>query len=374
MKKVVFVTTVPIFANAFLTGFFRKLIESGYEVTLFSNLEDNKKIEFQGIKTINIPFHRKISLARDILCLAKVILELIKIKPDVVHTFTPKGGLLGMLASFVTFRSMRYHTFTGQVWVHDTGFKRFFFKSADRLISGLATDVLVDSESQRKFLINECILRADESIVLGEGSISGVRLNKFFIDEKIRDEYRDRFGLNNSSIVFLFLGRVTPDKGIGELLAAFSKLKGSTTRDVRLFIVGPNESDLVIPDLEGLITVGYTNHPEHYMNMADVFCLPSHREGFGSVIIEAACCGTPSIGSDIYGITDAIVDDETGLLHKVKCSDSLSKKMLVLVEDPLQLIRLRKAALIRATTSFSCGYIENLFLDFYKRKSDEKVI
>lgn len=370
MKKVVFITTIPMFARAFLTGFFRVLNENGYKITLVSNFEDDhQQINFENVELVNIPFNRSVSPYKDLYCLKELIATLNKIKPDVVHTFTPKGGLLGTIASMFLFNCVRYHTFTGQVWVNYTGLRRFFFKGIDKLIGIVTTDVLVDSHSQRRFLIQQKVLSPDKGVVLGEGSISGVRLNKFFIDKDKRCEYRGKYGLSESTITFLFLGRVTEDKGIRELLSAFSMLKNKTTKKVHLFIVGPTEGYVELEKEPCVTFVGYTDTPESFMNMADVFCLPSYREGFGSVIIEAACCGIPSIGSDIYGVSDAIIDNHTGLLHEVKNAESISEKMLNLVEKPELLLKLGQNALERAQTSFSCDHIEKLFLDFYERGS-----
>ncbi|EWH00883.1 hypothetical protein Q427_17140 [Halomonas sp. BC04] len=188
----------------------------------------------------------------------------------------------------------------------------------------------------------------------------------------MRKIIRDKYGVSDNDLVFLFLGRINPDKGVPELISAFRRVSKVYT-EAKLLIVGEDESGMFddgsIEDsfMGKLIRVGCTSEPEAYFNAADVFCLPSHREGFGSVLIEAAACGVASIASNIYGISDALVDNRTGLLHSVKCEEDLIAKMIVLVSNPRLRKQLANAAMLRARGEFSSSVLEQELVAFYEK-------
>jgi len=284
-------------------------------------------------------------------------------------SISSKGGLLNTIASLLTRIPYRIHTFTGQVWYTKHGFKRYLLFLIDKIISLLSTTILVDSQSQREFLISNNVVTKNKSLVLADGSISGVDLTRFKSSAKICQAIRKELGTKKSAIVFLFVGRLTNDKGLSELISAFSLLS-VTSAGLELWIVGPDE-DKIISSLDETMTnsggnihiISYTNTPENYMKSADILCLPSYREGFGSVIIEAAACGIPAIGTNIYGIKDAIVDGQTGILVPVRNKE----KLKIAMENLSANIQLRKsmgdAARKRAQNKFSQ---ERLTKDFTK--------
>jgi len=349
-------------------------LSEAYEVTLIANFElaDIALNLPANVRTIHVPIVRKIMPFADLYALVKLIRVLWKGQFNLVHSVTPKAGLLAMLASKLTGVEHRIHTFTGQVWVTKRGIKRALLKSFDKLISKLASSILVDSPSQHEFLVAERVISSNTSSVLGAGSISGVDTVRFCPNDKIKSSVRERLGISQDAIVLLFLGRLNVEKGVTDLATAFSMLERGT-KTIELLFVGPDEDSLresleeAVGEYSDMLHfVSYTNTPEEYMVASDVFCLPSYREGFGSVVIEAAACGVPAIGSSIYGITDAIVKNQTGLLFHVGDATDLSSQLQRLIDDPNLRQKMGENAMVRADEQFSQNRLTHELTKFYR--------
>jgi len=373
-RKLAIVATIPQVVRYFLVNhviYFSKL----YDVTVVSNFSGEDSITdilSEEVRVRDIPIRRPISLLMDIITLVKLIRYLHKEKTYIVYSVTPKGGLLGMLAAWFTGVPIRIHTYTGQVWATKKGLSRLILMFMDRIVALLATQVIVDSYSQRSFLIEHKIVSKTKSLVLCDGSISGVDTERFQPNHSIRQEVRNGMGVGNSTIVFLFIGRIKSDKGVFDLAEAFSNICNEKN-NIALWFVGPDE-DRIINDLK-LITkplncsvsyIPHTKTPEKYMVSADIFCLPSYREGFGTSIIEAAACGIPSIGSKIYGIMDAIRDRETGILVERGNVDALASAMLELTNNEYLRNYMGKSAQINAVKRFDKDRISRALLNVIK--------
>jgi glycosyltransferase involved in cell wall biosynthesis len=290
---------------------------------------------------------------------------------DIIHSVTPKAGLLAMLAGRLAGIPVRIHIFTGQVWATRTGFSRWLLKAMDRMLAASATHLLADSASQRQFLIDQKVVPAERIAVLGKGSISGVDVQRFAPDSGARAEVRGSLGVADDDVLFLFLGRLNRDKGVLDLAQAFA-LVAKDHSQARLLVVGPDEAGMaasmqaICRDFPDRVRfVSYTDMPQRYMAAADVFCLPSYREGFGSVIIEAAATGIPAIGSDIYGITDAIERDRTGLLFPAGDIQALAKAMTHMLDDPARRREMGDEALSRARRDFDARQVADAWLAYY---------
>jgi len=371
MKKICFVATVEFAVNAFLLNHLRAL-SSFYEVTVIVNTNNSSFLDGLGanVKVIPLPIARNVSLVSDFNCLIKLIKIFHKQGFSAVHSVTPKAGLLAMLASWVVRVPLRIHTFTGQVWVTKVGVKRFLLKQMDCLIAFLTTHNIVDSPSQRQFLVDEKVTTSAKSTVFAKGSISGVDIARFKPNLQAREGIRQQLNIKTDAILFLFLGRLTRDKGVLDLAQAFISLQRGSAH---LLFVGPDEQNMQAEivcisgkDNPNVHFIGHTDTPESYMAAADVLCLPSYREGFGTVVIEAAAVGIPTIASRIYGLTDAVVDGETGLLHESRDINAIKVCMEQMVTNKTIRLQFGEQARTRAIKEFDSKLITRAWVDFYR--------
>ncbi len=368
--KVFFLATVEFAINAFLLNHLKTLSQQ-FDVTVIVNTADSDFLLKQGVdvKVIPLNISRNIHIFSDIRCLVRLVSIFIKCHPSAVHSITPKAGLLGMLAAFIARVHCRVHTFTGQVWVTQSGLKRLMLKFFDWLIARLATFNIVDSPSQQQFLIDEKVLTKQNSVVFGLGSVSGVDLKRFKSSKEVFNELRHTLGISEGAFVFTYLGRLNKDKGLLDLAKAFAQINDN---NAYLLIVGPDEGGFVdeikkinAHKLEQIRFVGFTSVPEQYLAASNALCLPSYREGFGSVIIEAAAMGVPAIASDIYGISDAIVNNETGLLHEPQNVNAIFDAMTMFLNNKQLSVKYGEAARSRVIESFDSKTISNYWLNFY---------
>ena len=346
-----------------------------YNVTIITNLKGKGDLLddiSDKVEIIDLPIKRNINFFFDFYVLFLLIILFRKKNFSLVHSISPKAGLLTAISAWLNRIPNRLHTFTGQVWVTKKGLSRLFLKFLDKLIITLNTLILVDSISQKEFLINEKLINKDGAIVLGNGSISGVDLKRFKPSIKKRNALRKKLNIHSDSQVFLFLGRIKKDKGIFELVKVFKNISNNNNR-VTLLIVGPDEDNLVdkLTNILGFSIkftrfVNFTKTPEIYMMASDIFVLPSYREGFGSVIIEAASCGIPSIGSDIYGLSDAIKNNKTGILISPKSEKDLEVAMNKLLDNDSLRIDMGEEARIYANDKFSQKMLTSLLMKLYK--------
>jgi glycosyltransferase involved in cell wall biosynthesis len=227
-----------------------------------------------------------------------------------------------------------------------------------------ATHVLADSASQKDFLVKEGIVGSGKITVLGCGSISGVDTNRFRPDAQVRQRIRGELQIADDALCLLYMGRMTKEKGVPDLLGAFTQLR-TEFKHIHLLLVGPDEEELLTDRKEDrLHVVGYTRQAEAYMAAADIICLPSYREGFGSVLIEGAACGLPAVASRIYGVTDAVVENVTGLLHPAGNIVSLTDTLRLLASNERFRKELGNRAYKRALVDFRADRVEELFERF----------
>lgn len=375
MINVCYVATVPTAIRAFMAPHILNLA-STFNVNIVTSKKDVSLIKHLPASVVCLEIPRGISLARDLKALIGLINTFRKNKYDVVHSITPKAGLLTMLAGWICCIPIRIHTFTGQVWATKRGFPRYFLKCMDRLIVAFSTKIIVDSPSQLHFLEQECVLKNGQAIVLGDGSVCGVDTEKFFPSIHKRNEIRTEFSLSDNDILILFIGRLNTDKGPMDLAKAFNILAKEHDQ-VHLLVIGQPE-DVTFSQIQEtckdfknkLHYINFTKSPEAYMAASDIFCLPSYREGFGQVIIESASVGLPTVASDIYGIQDAIQNGVTGILFEVRNPEALTRalKYLILNKDIRE--KMGAEARIRAIEKFSAERVTSEFMSLYRQQLD----
>lgn len=364
---------IPGSAQSFLKDHI-KALSKDYDVYLAANLSGQTGFGIDGLRgTRHIPINRAISVFSDlkaVRCLASYFREM---KFDAVHSVTPKAGLVTALAARMAGIKHRTHIFTGQVWATRKGPMLLLLKSMDKLIASLDNHILVDGESQRQFLISEDVVSDKKSRVLGAGSICGANTSRFTPSAEEREKQRTELGISPEKVVFSFMGRLNKEKGIRELLAAFDNLvKGSPK--AYLLIFGRDEESCLdnlgeyknIRDGVNFQYYGPTTTPQLSLQAADVFCLPSYREGFGLSVVEASCLGLPVICSDAYGLADTMVDNVTGLRCKVADVLSLEEAMKRLYDDPGMRKSMGESGRKRVLELFSGEKIVGAWVDYYR--------
>lgn len=374
MKKLCYVATIPAAVHAFLRGHIQSAAEH-YQITVVCNATDAYLLEDLPAQIIILPIKRNISIWHDWSVLMKLAALFYRQEFDLVHSIMPKTGLLAMGAAWLCGTPLRIHTFTGQVWAAKKGWRRKILKYFDSLIIGFASHILTDSPTQRDFIVAENLLSKYDITVIGQhGSICGVDLDRFRPDPVVRQQIRQELTIDDDQIMILYMGRLNRDKGILDLATAFNRLLSEHQLNVVWVCVGAEENItyhqlqmLCAENAEHLRLVHYSTKPEHYMAAADIFCLPSYREGFGQVIIEAAATEVPSVATGIYGIIDAVAETQTGLLYPAGDIDALTRCLLKLAThgDLRQLMG--KTARERTARLFSSHQITKEMLAYYQR-------
>lgn len=372
-KRICFVVAIPGSAESFLSDHIKRL-QDNYEVHLASNFPidyDGSKW-FKNVTFHQIPFERKISFLSDLVCLW-YLFKLYRVeKFDCVHSVTPKAGLISALASKFAGVKNRVHIYTGQVWSTRHGIMRVLLKTMDRVIAKFDNQILVDGDSQRQFLIQEGVLDNKKSIVLANGSISGVKLERFVISQSIRKKEREKLGIGESDVCYIFMGRLNHDKGIGELLESFDRILPECTR-AKLVLYGYDEdqydkkADYYHNIKRGVnyFYPGHTDMPYEALQAGDVFVLPTWREGFGVSVLEAQALGLPVITSDAYGVVDASAKNETGLRCGVNDVEGLMDCMKYYYENPNIRIKHGEKGRKRVEEKFNHTIVSQAWVDFY---------
>ena len=377
--NIVRVSTVPIFFVEQLRYQIEKLGQAGANVTVISS--DGSELELLGglpkIRCVTIEIARPISLWLDLSALFRLFMFFRRENIQIAHSTTPKAGLIMALAAFFAGVPIRLHTFTGQPWVKMCGIKRWLARRSDRLIGYLNTRCYADGIGQRKFLLDQKLIDKDHLFVIGAGSLAGVDIQRFDPERFTLSDCtltRQSLVIPKDVPVILFIGRITVDKGVRDLLQAFKMVK-ATINDAHLLFVGKFDVDSgvsggeisrnEIERLPDTHIIGHSKCPERYIAIADILCLPSYREGFGTAVIEAAAMGVPTIGTNIYGLSDAVVHGETGLLVPPYNAQELAKAISLLLSDRALRDKMGKAAKLRLRTLFNADVISKLVINEY---------
>ena len=377
-KKIARVATMSFVHSAHFNKQIRDIKSAGAEITLISAVDDGMEIiDSLNVDHFRINFARDISLFRDLYCLIKLYLYFKKNDFDIIHSVTPKAGLLSTIAGFLAGVPLRIHTFSGQAWANLSGFKRWICILMDRVIIFFASHVFADGQSQIDFLLENKVLNEKQEIrVLGHGSLAGVDLEKFEMPSALeKKKYREQYDISKDSFVFIFLGRVNKDKGIYELIASFNQICMEDENSI-LLIVGPldmatSEFESLIADNDRIRYFGYTPDPEIFVAVSDILCIPSHREGFCNVILNAGAMGVASIGSDVIGVRDPIIHLETGILFKKGSITEIKNAMKLMIQNKDLRNTLSKNAMSNVNNHFSSELISNLWIEEYKNLTSE---
>ncbi len=376
-KKFVIVTTIPA-----TLGFFRgnlKFLSDTYDICAVSS--DKEKLETfagsEGVASHYIPMKRQISLVSDFVSLFRFILFFLKQRPDIVHGNTPKGAMLSMLAAWLTRVPVRIYMCHGLRYQGTQGKMRKLLMWMERLTCSCATQVISVSKGVRSTLISDDVCKEKKIMVVGDGSAAGIDLARFDISKVDSTIVREQLGIPPSDFVFIFVGRIVKDKGINELVSAFTRL--SEENNLHLILVGAEERELnpISNDTRKQIeanaqihAVGRQADVRPYLNCADAFVFPSYREGFGMVLIEAQAMGVPCISSDIIGCNEIIIPGENGELIPAKDADVLYERMKDWVEHPDKVAYMARNARRLVAERYEQKMVWNALLETYRKLSE----
>lgn len=355
--------------------------ENGFDVlTASAPGKEAEEVKKEGVEHVSIDMTRKITPLRDLVALWQLISLIRKFNPDIVHTHTPKAGLLGMVAARFCNVRVRLHTVAGLPLMEAIGLKRKILNATELITYKFAHRVYPNSMQMMKYIFENFNVDKSKFKVIGRGSTNGVNVDHFSRSEDVLDKSRElkrHYEIGHGDIVFSFVGRLVKDKGVEELLIAFDKL--SRQQSCKLLLVGNFEEDLdplskashnILSTNKNIVTTGFQTDIRPYLAASDIFVFPSYREGFPNVVLQACSMGLPSIVSDINGCNEIIVNGENGVIVKPKDTAMLFNAMANLASQT----SLRNAMAERARAAVA-GYdqknIWNLLRLEYLAQLDE---
>lgn len=370
-KKIIRATTVPTSLDTFCKDQLRELSVQ-YEVVAVSSPLPELEIvaKREGVRTVAVKMERHISPMKDLTALAQLYKLFRREKPWLVHSMTPKAGLLCMVAAWLARVPKRVHTFTGLVWPTATGLNRLILKTTDRILCACANHIIPEGNGVKKDLLEGKITRKTMN-VLANGNVRGIDLEWYNrTDEVMAVANKIRY---KDAVTYIFVGRLVRDKGIHELVKAFVKLNDKYN-NTRLLLVGRAEPELdplsddittIINTHNAINAVGEQEDVRPWFAAADILVFPSYREGFPNVVIEAGAMGLPSIVTDINGSNEIIIQDENGIIVPSKNADALYCAMERLYDDVECRKKMASKTRDLIASRFDCKIVRKALYEFY---------
>lgn len=379
MPKIIRITTVPLSLKLLLTGQMKFMKAAGWEVLMVSadGKEIHELVKREGVQHQIVPFTRTISPMQDLICLWKLVQLFKKEKPDIVHSHTPKAGLLGMMAAVIAKVPIRVHTLAGLPYLMRADRKKKLLVAMEKLTFRLCTELWPNAFSLRDFVVSEKLVDVNKTKVVGSGSSNGVDLMKF--DRKNLKENHlvaamMRISPGENDVLFLCVGRLVKDKGIEDVVEAF--LKSKIVDKSRLILLGSFEQDLnpvaaetvrKINDHPRIVHVEWTDHVPHYMAISDVLIHASYREGFPNVLLEAGAIQCPVICSDIAGNLELVAHQKSGLVYPVGDVQALKEAMEFAFVKKEVMYGYAEKLNQTVRKNFERGKVHQLILENYQR-------
>lgn len=388
MKILLRITTVPISLDKLL-GEQLRFMNNHFKVTAISADEQQlqKVAEKYGVHYFHVELTRAITPIQDLKALWKLYCFIKKNKPEIVHTHTPKAGLIGMMAAKLARVPVRMHTVAGLPLMESIGFKRVVLNFVEKLTYYCAKNVYPNSVGLQEFIIQEKFCNPSKLKIIGNGSSNGIDtqfFNSIHFEEEKLEELKLELGITEEDFVFIFVGRLVKDKGINELLAAFKEIQNSKlkTKDSKLLLVGFFEQDLdpllpeTLQEIEqtpNIITTGFQQDVRPYFAISNALVFPSYREGFPNVVMQAGAMGLPSIVTDINGCNEIIVEGENGVIIPPKNSKALSDAMLEMMNNQDFYSKLKSNSRPMIESRYEQSLVWNELLKEYNRLIEKHV-
>jgi len=372
------ITTVPISLHLLLKGQPQFMQSNGFEVLTVS--ADGK--ELAAIKSTGIPHQiinltRKISPIADTIALWKMIQLIKSFKPDIVHTHTPKAGLIGMMAAWICRVPIRLHTVAGLPVMEAQGLKKSLLILTEKITCFCAIKVYPNSNGLMDFMINNFRSFKHKFKVLGKGSTNGIITNHYTLTSELSElatQLKSKYNFQPSDLVFCFIGRLVGDKGLNELINVFDIL--SKKNNCKLLLVGMQEPELdpltancleIIQNNKNIISLGYQDDVRVALAASNVFVFPSYREGFPNVVMQAQSMGVPCIVSDINGCNELVSHNKSGLIIQVKNETALQEAMYILMNDTEKCKSFASIARKNILQHYEQSQVWNYILNEYKQ-------
>ena len=346
-----------------------------FEVVAVSSDNEHLSVvkQREEVRTVGLKMQRNISPIKDLVSLIQMYLLFRKEQPQIVHSITPKAGLISMLAAKLAGVPVRIHTFTGLIFPSKKGVLQKLLIAMDRVLCASATHIYPEGKGVQQDLVHYKITSKPLKVI-ANGNVNGIDTT-YFSKEKVSLQekvvLKSDLGINENDFVFIFVGRLVGDKGINELVTAFSKL---STDNLKLLLVGPLESDLdplqpnTLKEIESnpnIISVGFQKEVRPFMAIADCLVFPSYREGFPNVVMQAGAMELPSIVTDINGCNEIIVEGENGTIIPVKNTEAIKTAMRKMVEDKDYYHQLKSKAPTMIQTRYEQKVVWNAILAEY---------
>lgn len=344
-QKLIRITTVPISLDKLLSGQLAFMNQHYQVIGISSEKEYLERVgQKEKIEVFNIEMTRQITPLKDLKAVYKLYKFFKKEKPSIVHTHTPKAGTVGMIAARLAGVPNRLHTIAGLPLLEANGFKRLLLNTVERLTYNCATKIYPNSVGLEEIIVREKFCKPEKLKVLANGSSNGINTSYFDasqFSELEKNILKKKLNINQDDFVFIFVGRMVADKGINELVAAFTNLRKETDK-IKLLLVGLFEAELdslsqsTLTEIESnldIINGGFQEDVRPYLAISDVLVFPSYREGFPNVVMQAGAMGLPSIVTNINGCNEIIKEGENGTIIPVKSSVAIYEAMKKVLFD-----------------------------------------
>ena len=380
MPKVLRITTAPQAIRGFLIDQVNYIQKSGFDIKLVSGQGEEDWVEIKTHTTVSfyvLDIKRNISLYHDLMCLVQLIRLFRKEKPDIVHTMTPKAGLLGMVAAFVCRVPIRIHDVVGMVQEAKSGLLFLVLDAMERITYFCAQELIPNSFSLKEYILSRKMTAASKIKILGKGSSHGINLTRFdkrTLNDSDLEAVKLAISYDANCKYITAIGRMVKDKGINELVEGFGALQ-QTHKDLKLVLIGPFEPALdpleqeTIQRIEtnkDIIHIPFSKQVEYFLSLSTILVHASHREGLPNVLLEAGAMGCPIVCARATGNVDVVQHEETGLIFEVKDCTDLVEKVDFALKNPAKMSIFADNLLAVINQYFSHTVVNNYVLENYK--------
>lgn len=376
--KLIRTATIALSLDFLLKGQL-SFLQHHYEVIAVSGADEHltEVANREQVRTINISMQRNISPLKDLVSVWHLYVLFKNEKPQIVHSITPKAGLLSMIAAYFARVPIRIHTFTGLIFPSKKGFLKLLLLNMDRVLCLFATHIFPEGEGVKKDLKTYRITNKPLKVI-ANGNVNGIDDGYFNCEnfsEQNNHDLKIELGISPNDFVFIFVGRLVKDKGINELVGAFELLQKENST-VKLILVGNYESDLdplesktleIINTNKSILSVGFQNEVRTYFSIANALVFPSYREGFPNVVMQAGAMNLPSIVTDINGCNEIIQENKNGFIIPIKNQRAIFDAMKKMIDNPILLDEMKQQTREMIVSRYQQEIVWKAILDEYSK-------